>query len=115
MTAKMIVVTALAFLSIGLLGTISDQFPGFENAEMKLRVVSMSAAQWQIVKNQVNTNGWCHIKEQNVMLVITNGCSEVEHVLPIFPPKPEIDLERNPLKIEGRRGKDDKEPMPYQG
>ena len=74
----------------------------------------MSAAQWQIVKNQVDANGWCHIKEQNVMLVITNGCSEVEHALPIFPPKPEMDLERNPLKIEVRRGKD-KEPMPYQG
>ena len=113
MTAKMIVLAASAFLSIGLLGTISDQFSGFENAEMKLRVVSMSAAQWQIVKNQVNTNGWYHIKDQNVLLVITNGCSNIERLLPIFPPKPEIDLERNPLKIEGRRGKD-KEPMPYQ-
>ena len=113
MTAKMIVVTALAFLSIGLFGTIPDYSSNFERAKMKLRVVSMSAAQWQTVKNQVDTNGWCRIKEQNVMLVITNGCSNVEHRLPLFPPKPEIDLDRNPLKLEGRRGKD-KEPMPYQ-
>ena len=83
------------------------------NDELKLRVVPMSAAQWQSVQNQVNTNGWCHIKEQNVLLVITNGCPNVEHLLPIFPPKPEIDLALNLLKIENKRGKD-KEPMPYQ-
>ena len=81
---------------------------------LKMRVVPLSSVQWASVQNQVNTNGWCHIKEQNVMLVITNGCPNVEHLLPIFPPKPEIDLERNPLHIKGRRGKD-KEPMPYQG
>lgn len=101
MTAKMIVATALAFLSMGLLGTIDDQSSGFESTKMKLKVVLMNAAQWQTAKNQVDANGWCHIKEQNVILVITNGCSEVEHALPIFPPKPKIDLERNPLNLEG--------------
>ena len=80
---------------------------------LKMRVIPLSSVQWASIQNQMNTNGWCHIKEQNVMLVITNGCSEVEHALPIFPSKPEIDLERNPLKIEGGREKD-KEPMPYQ-
>ena len=83
---------------------------------LKMRVVPVSSVQWASIHNKMITNGWCHIKEQNVMLVITNGCPpNVEHLLPIFPPKPEIDLEINPLHMKGRRGKDDKEPMPYQG
>ena len=81
---------------------------------LKMRVVPVSSVQWASIHNQMTTNGWCHIKEQNVLLVITNGCPNVEHLLPIFPPKPEIDLERNPLKVEGKRGEDGKEPMPYQ-
>ena len=86
-----------------------------ETDSLKMRVVPLSSVQWASIHNQMITNGWCHIKEQNVMLVITNGCPNVEHLLPIFPPKPEIDLERNPLHMKGRRGKDDKEPMPYRG
>ena len=82
---------------------------------LKTRVVPLSSVQWASIQNQMNTNGWCHIKEQNVILVITNGGPDVEHLLPIFPPRPEIDLERNPLHMKGRRRKDDKEPMPYRG
>lgn len=84
------------------------------NDELKLRVVPLSISQWKSIQNQVNTNGWCHIKKQNVLIVITNGCPSVEYLLPMFPLKSEIDLERNPLNIEGKRGKDN-EPMPYQG
>lgn len=114
MTAKMIIVTALAFLSTSLLGEATEiDVSSIFDDKVKPRYVPLSRTQWQSVQNQVNTNGWCHIKEQNVLLVITNGCPNVEHLLPLFPPKPEIDLERNPLKLEGRRGKD-MEPMPYQ-
>ena len=91
-------------------------FVGFSgNEKQALRVVLLSNFQWYSIQNQVSTNGYCHIKEQNVFLMITNGCPNVEHLLPIFPPKPKIDLERNPLHMKGRWGKDDKEPMPYRG
>ena len=88
------------------------------NEELKLRVVPLSNAQWQLVKDQVNTNGYCHIKEQNVVLVITNGCPDVEHLLPVWNAIPETDLERNKLHMKGGRGKKssiDIEPMPYVG
>lgn len=87
------------------------------NDELKRRVVPLSHVQWQSVKDQVSTNGYCHIKEQNVVLVITNGCPNVEHLLPVWNVIPEADLERNKLRIKGRRG--DKapwqEPLPYIG
>ena len=87
------------------------------NDELKLRVVQLSNVQWQSVKDQVNTNGYCHIKEQNVVLVITNGCPEIEHFLPIWNYIPEVDLERNKLHMKGKRGKKPShvEPMPYVG
>ena len=73
------------------------------NDELKLRVVPMSATHWQSVQNQVNTNGWCHIKEQNVLLVITNGCPTIEYLLPVFfcPNWVIDDLERTPFNISG--------------
>ena len=89
-------------------------FAAFAVDQLNLRVVPLNRIQWQSIQSQVNTNGWCHIKDQNVLLVITNGCPNIERLLPIFPPKPEIDLERNPLKIEGKRGKG-REPAPYYG
>ena len=115
MTAKMIVVTASVFLNIGLLGGIDNQSSSTsEDAKLEPRVVRLSPAKWASIQNQVNTNGWSYIKDQNVLLVLTNGCPGVEHLLPMIPPQPEIDLERNPLKVEGKRGEDGKEPMPYQ-
>lgn len=73
--------------------------------ELKLRVVPFSHMQWQSINNQVSTNGYCHIKEQNVVLVITNGCPDVEHLLPVWNYIPEADLERNKLHVDGKRGK----------
>ena len=97
----------LAFMSVA----------GEANNRLKLRVVPLSNVQWQSVKDQVNTNGYCHIKEKNVVLVITNGCPNVEHLLPIWNNILEADLERDKLHIKGRRG--DKlpwqEPLPYVG
>lgn len=92
-------------------------FVGFSgNEKQELRVVPLSNVQWQSIQNQVSTNGYCHIKEQNVVLVITNGCPNVEHLLPIYQ-NVDNDLERNKLKLKGRRG--DKhtqhEPSPYFG
>ena len=92
-------------------------FVGFSgNEKQELRVVPLSNVQWQSIQNQVSTNGYCHIKEQNVLLVITNGLPEVEHLFPLI----EDRLERNPLRLEGKRGKKDPykpgpEPTPYVG
>ena len=82
-----------------------------------LRVVPLSHAQWQSVKDQVNTNGYCYIKEQNVVLVITNGCPSIENFLPIWNNIPEADLKRNKLHMKGKRGKKSPhvESMPYVG
>ena len=64
----------------------------------------------------MNTNGYCHIKEQNVVLVITNGCPNAEYLIPIQQ-NVDIDLDRNKLRMKGKRG--DKanyiEPVPYVG
>ena len=97
-------------------------FVGFSNSSsasndvLKLRVVPLSHIQWQVVKDNVDTNGYYLVKEQNVLLVITNGLPEVEHLFPLI----EDRLERNPLRLEGKRGKKDPykpgpEPMPYVG
>ena len=122
MMKKMIVTAALAFLSFSLVkaGVKTTASSTFKDDSLKLRIVPMSVSQWRSIENKVNINGWCYIKEQNVVLVITNGCLEIEHyLLPMFLPKPIVDLERNPLRLEGKRGdrrkKDDVEPKPYFG
>lgn len=93
-------------------------FIGFSNntsnVALKLRVVQLSQIQWQVVKDNVDTNGYCHVKEQNVLLVITNGLPEVEHLFPLVQDR----LERNPLRLEGKRKKKEPymyEPVPYVG
>ena len=110
-------VKRLLFAAICTLAFIgfSDSF-SISNDVLKLRVVPLSHIQWQAVKDNVDTNGYYHIKEQNVLLVITNGLPEVEHLFPLI----EDQLERNPLRLEGKRGKKDPykpgpEPVPYVG
>ena len=68
------------------------------------------------MKKCVDTNGYCGIPDQNAAIVITNGLPEIEYLLP------RVDgmFERNPLRLEGRRGKKKPyrpgpEPMPYVG
>ena len=92
-------------------------FVGFSgNEKQELRVVPLSNVQWQSIQNQVSTNGYCHIKEQNVVLVITNGCPNIEYLLPVYQ-NVDNDLERNKLKLKGKRGDKPhyKESMPYAG
>lgn len=89
---------------------------GASNDAPKLRVVPLSHIQWQVVKDNVDTNGYYRVKKQNVLLVITNGLPEVEHLFPLI----EDRLERNPLRLEGKREKKNPykpgpEPMPYAG
>lgn len=100
----------------------ASAFIGFSNGDsasndaLKLRIVPLSHVQWQAVKDNVDTNGYYHVKEQNVLLVVTNGLPEIEYLFPLV----EDRLERNPLRLEGRRGKKEPyrpgpEPMPYIG
>ncbi len=120
MTAKMIIVAALAFLSISLLGETTEINASLIfNDKVNLRYVPLSRTQWQHMQSQMNSNGWCCIEEQNVILAITNGYPNIECYMFSFPP-PKIDLERNPLRTTGKRGRekkhdDRKEPMPYVG
>jgi len=120
MSIKTIMVAVLAFLSISLLGETTEiDVNSIFNDNVKPRYVPLSRTQWQHIQSQINSNGWCCIEEQNVILAITNGYPNIERYMFSFPP-PKIDLERNPLRTTGKRGRekkhdDRKEPMPYQG
>ncbi len=45
-------------------------------------VVKLSSSEWQEVKMNVDTNGFCRIPAQNVCIVITNGLPDiaVQHI-----------------------------------
>ena len=80
------------------------------------KIVQFSWIEWDAVKKTVDTNGYCRIANQNAVIVITNGLPEVEHLFPLVQDR----LERNPLKLEGKRGKKKSckprpEPVPYVG
>ena len=93
---------------------VSSVFAGIEKLEEK--VLKFSWVEWDAVKKYVDTNGYCRIANQNVAIVITNGLPEVEHLFPLIQDR----LERNSLKLEGKRGKKKPckpkpEPVPYVG
>ena len=81
-------------------------FSSEKNAEEK--IVQFSKVEWESVKKCVDTNGYCRVENQNVVIVITNGLPNVEviHHLPIgrMP-----DKNRNLDKYRRR------EPLPYVG
>ena len=80
------------------------------------KIIQLSKVEWESIKKAVDTNGYCRIANQNAAIVITNGLPEVEHLFPLIQDR----LERNPLRLEEKRGKKDPykpgpEPMPYAG
>lgn len=91
---------------------IGAAFAGIEKPEEK--VLKFSRVEWDAVKKCVDTNGYCRIVNQNAAIVITNGLPEVEHLFPLI----EDRLERNPLRLEGKREKKEPymlEPVLYVG
>lgn len=72
-----------------------------DSAKPEEKVLKFSLVEWDAVKKYVDTNGYCRIANQNAAIVITNDLSEVEHLFPLIQDR----LERNSLKLEGKRGK----------
>ena len=77
-------------------------------------MLKFSWIEWDAVKKYVDTNGYCRITSQNAAIVITNDLPEVEHMFPLIQNR----LERNALRLEGKREKKDlcktgPEPVPY--
>ena len=100
-------------ISIFAVGALAFAF-GADQKKTEDKIVRLSAAEWDAVKRCVDTNGYCRIANQNVAIVITNGLPEVEHLFPLI----EDRLERNPLRLEGKREKKEPympEPIPYVG
>ena len=80
------------------------------------RIVKLSLVEWDAVKKCVDTNGYCRIADQQTVIVITNGLPDVEHFLPFPPNALETDLNRNKLRLPGRREAASRpEPIPYFG
>ena len=73
--------------------------------ETEEKIVQFSRIEWDSVKKTVDTNGYCRVENQNVVLVITNGLPDIEmiHHLPIG----RVPKKRN-LEIYRRH-----EPFPY--
>lgn len=91
---------------------VSSVFAGIDKPEEK--VLKFSRVEWDAVKKCIDTNGYCRIVNQNAAIVITNGLPEVEHLFSLI----EDRLERNPLRLKGKRGKKEPyilEPVPYVG
>lgn len=93
---------------------IGTAFAGTDKSEEK--VLKFSKVEWNAVKECVDTNGYCRIVGQDVVIVITNGLPEIDCIFPYI----EDRLEINRLRIEERRGKKDPykpgpEPAPYVG
>ena len=65
-------------------------------------VVKISLAEWKSVKDCVDTNGYCRIAGQSVVIVVTNGLPNVE-VIHWFP------MGRGPEKLK----KHSQEPESY--
>ena len=88
---------------------------GADQKKPEDKVVRLSVAEWDAVKRCVDTNGYCRIAGQQTVIIITNGCQNVEYLLPVW--NVDNDLERNKLKLKGRRGDKPpyREPMPYAG
>lgn len=100
-------------ISIFAVGALAFAF-GADLKKPEDKVVRLSAAEWDAVKRCVDTNGYCRIARQQTVIVITNGLPEVEHLFLLVQDK----LERNPLRLEGKRKKKEPymlEPAPYVG
>ena len=101
-------------ISIFVIGALAFAF-GADQKKTDDKIVRLSTAEWDAVKRCVDTNGYCRIAGQQTVIVITNGCPNVEYLLPVW--NVDNDLERNKLKLKGRRGDKPpyREPMPYAG
>ena len=88
---------------------------GADQKKTEDKIVRLSATEWDAVKRCVDTNGYCRIAGQQTVIVITNGCQNIEYLLPVW--NVDSDLERNKLKLKDRRGDKSpyKEPLPYVG
>lgn len=73
---KKIIVFALCLLGAVLAGI--DKKP-------EDKIIQLSKVEWQAVKNNVDTNGYCRIVGQDAIIVITNGLPNIDviHWLPI--------------------------------
>ena len=73
--------------------------------EIEEKIVQFSRIEWDSVKKTVDTNGYCRVENQNVVLVITNGLPDIEmiHHLPIGR-MPEKRILERPRRFE---------PLPY--
>ena len=66
----------------------------------KTKIVELSSAEWSHIKKEMDKKGVYWIENQNVLLVLTNEVSEVEHI----------------LTHGGNRQRERRpEPMPYDG
>lgn len=92
---------------------------GANEKKSEERIIKLSVTEWNAVKKRIDASGYCQITDQHAVIIITNNCPNVERILPLILPKPTVDLERNPLRLEGKRGdrrkKDDVEPKLYFG
>lgn len=74
-----------------------------------VHVIRLSKLEWDNVRYCVETNGFCRIPSQNAAIVITNGLSDVELVVPVHYPMGR-GADKNPYYKYRRQ-----EPLPYVG
>ena len=85
----------LSFIAIGAVKA-QDKDDNNKNAKKEEQVITvpLSAEKWESIKDAVDHQGYCVLEEQNVLLVITNGCPALEYFLPI-----DLRINDNTLKV----------------
>ena len=101
-----------SFIAVNAANVKNEKVDEERTDEKSMVVVPMSSTEWEQTKEQVDKEGYCLLKEKNVLLVITNGCPSITYFLPI-----DLRINDNTLEIPELDEREDlylyKEPLPY--